>query len=291
MSTSRNPAHSGPGRAVTISTSIDRAVVHRRLPVPGYHPIDITERAGADPGTVTYRFTGRRAAGTIVIVARYGDDADLLPSRVVVYLGAGDPYTRERHRQDLPIVNGITLAGPFWLDPDEYLAQDRPRLHFRRATGEPAPRATEQYATAILTAILIVWRDRPQRPGELRALAVRSAAARLSALQPTIRTARQHLREAIDQVEDVEGAAAALAELAREHSRTGEQPTKGRSWFTAWSHAADHAPTNDDRGILDAGAFATWYTAGNGDDNLAGALAEYLTSPAAAWLPTTYSPR
>jgi hypothetical protein len=290
MSPSRNPAHN-PGRAVTISTSIDQAAVHRRLPVPGHHPIDITERAGADPGTVTYRFTGRRAAGTVVIVARYGEDAELLPSRVVVYLGAGDPYTRERHRQDLPVVNGITLAGPVWLDPDEYLAQDRPRLHFRRASGGPAPRATEQYATAILTAILTAWRDRPQRLGELRAFAVRSAAARLAALQPAIRTARQHLGEAIGQVEAVEGAAAALADLAREHHRTGEQSAEGRSWFAAWSHAADHAPANDDRGILDAGAFATWYTAGNGDDNPAGALAEYLTSSAAAWLPTTHGHR
>lgn len=291
MSTSRNPAGTGAGRTVTVSTSIDRAAVHRRLPVPGYHPIDVIERAGTDPGTVTYRFTGRRATGTVVIAPRFADAAEPLPSRVLIHLGAGDPTIPERHRSNLPTINGVTLSGPFWLHPDEHLAHEKPRLSFRRATGQRAPRATNEYATAILIAILTAWRERPQRLGELRTLARRSAAGRLAALQPDIRSARQHLGEAIDQVAAVEAAAAALAVLVREDDSIGEQSPAGRSWFAAWSHAADHAPTNDDRGILDAGAFAAWYTAGNGDDSPAGALAEYLTSPAAAWLPTIHGLR
>lgn len=172
MSTYRNPANSAAGRTVTVSTSIDRAAVHRRLPVPGYHPIDVTERAAADPGTVTYRFTGRRASGAVVIVPQFADAAEPLPSRVLVHLGAGDPTIPERHRSSLPTINGVTLSGPFWLDP-EHLAHEKPRLSFRRATGERAPRATNDYATAVLAAILTAWRERPQRLGELRTLARR----------------------------------------------------------------------------------------------------------------------
>lgn len=259
--------------------------------MPGYHPIDVAERAGTDPGTVTYRFTGRRATGAVVIAPQFADATEPLPSRVLVHLGAGDPTIPERHRTSLPTINGVILSGPFWLHPDEHLAHKRPRLSFRRPTGERAPYATNQYATAILTAILIAWRERAQRLGELRALARRSAAGRLAALQPDIRSARQHLGEAIGQVEAVEAAAAALAALAREYDSISEQSPAGRSWFQAWSYVADHAPTGDDRGVLDAGAFAAWFTAGNGDDNPARALAEYLTSSAAAWLPTTHGHR
>lgn len=285
MDTSRNPADSALDRPIAISTDIERATVHRRLPVHGYQPIDVTERAGADPGTVTYRFTGHRASGTAVIIPQFTNATELLPTRVAIHLGAGGSRIREHHRSDLPTINGVTLSGSFWLDPHGYLTNDRPRLSFRRASGGLAPRATNQYATAIITALLAAWLERPQRHGELQTLARCSAAARLATLQPDIRSAHHQLGEAMVRVQTVESAAAALATLAHEDDGTGA-PDGERTWFKAWSYAAAHAPTSDNRGVLDTGAFATWYAAGNGADNLSQALGEFLTkAPAAAWLP------
>jgi hypothetical protein len=266
----------------TVPTSLARATVRRRLTLHGgYPPVNIAEQA--DPATATYRFLGRRATGTIVIIPDFGDETEPIPTRVHVHLGAGPRYSHDRDRTDQPVINGVTLHGRLWLHPAALLARDKPRLTFDKTGGS---RTTDDYATAILTAILTHWLNRPQRGDELHTIARQRAASRLAHLHHgAIRQARERLTKARAELAELDQAAAQLADLATQHQHhhpdDGTQRHNRRSWFAAYAHVVrGNQPTND-RDPVDAAAFADWHIHGHGPDQLPDALTEFIESPVA----------
>jgi hypothetical protein len=198
-------------RTITTATTLDHVTVWRQLPIPGRRPIDIRERASAD-GTVTYRFTGPRAAGAITITPTYANDLEAIPTRIRLRLGIHGPATdyRSETRDELPTINTVTLHGEIpALDPGEYLTRTRPGLHFARTGRREASDRTNEYFCQILTAIISSYVARPQTEHERRATAIQHAAARLNNLN------HRHIQPARNALDD---AATHLRHLAAENA-------------------------------------------------------------------------
>ncbi|WP_433294558.1 hypothetical protein ACQP2F_33410 [Actinoplanes sp. CA-030573] len=170
---------------IATATTLDHATVWSRLPIPGRRPIDIRERAAAN-ATITYRFAGVRAAGALTIVPTFANDLEAIPTAIRIRLGIPGPQTdcRSETRTELPVINGVTLHGEIpAINPAEYLARTRPRLYFSRTGSRELSDATNDYFCQILNAIIGSYLKRPQTSNERRAVAIRTAAGRLTRLE------------------------------------------------------------------------------------------------------------
>jgi hypothetical protein len=208
-------------RTITTATTLDHVTVWRHLAIPGRRPIDIRERASAD-GTVTYRFTGPRAAGALTITPTYADDLEAIPTRIRLRLGIHGPATdyRSETHDELPTINTVTLHGEIpALDPGEYLTRTRPGLHFARTGRREVSDRTNDYFCQILTAIIGSYVARPQTEYERRTTAIRHAAARLHNLNHRhIQPALNALNQMRDQLAALDDAATHLRRLAEENA-------------------------------------------------------------------------
>ncbi|WP_199515727.1 hypothetical protein [Nucisporomicrobium flavum] len=207
-------------RTITTATTLDHVTVWRQLAIPGRRPIDIRERASAG-STVTYRFTGPRAAGALTITPAYANDLEAIPTRIRLRLGIHGPTTdyRSETRNELPTINTVTLHGEIpALDPGEYLTRTRPGLHFARTGQREVSARTNDYFCQILTAIIGSYLARPQTKHEQHATAIRHAAARLHNLNHRhIQPARTTLDQMLDQLAALDAAATHLRHLADEN--------------------------------------------------------------------------
>ncbi|GAA1463541.1 hypothetical protein NE857_34090 (plasmid) [Nocardiopsis exhalans] len=134
---------------------------------------------------------------------------------VQVTYGRGPRYTPQDQRQDLPVINRVTLVGACSLDPHravpKYFPARRPRGPYQT---EEAPDKTAAKLAVLVHALVQHWDRLPEAP-QLRAGAVRALAARryreAVAEQQTIR--ERIARERI-LLERAEAAASHQADLA-----------------------------------------------------------------------------
>lgn len=195
-----------------------------RLPLSApYPPLNIAQSSNDRTGETRYRVRGARVTGSLVLTPENpGWDAAIpVPTGVHVQYGAGDRFMSHTRREPF-IVNGITVSGGIVLDPAEFLARERPRLHLHRATGpytsSPLPDRTNRYAVAILCALVEHWYAQPTRDELALAVARRTAAKRLHDLyERHITPTRQRVTELIDELAQHEQLAQELCALASEH--------------------------------------------------------------------------
>jgi hypothetical protein len=207
---------------LTTATTLDHATIWSRLPIPGRRPIDIRERAAGD-ATITYRFTGARAAGALTIVPTFANDLEPIPTQIRISLGILGPTTdyRSETRAELPAINSVTLHGEIpAINPAEYLAHPRPRLYFSRTGSREPSDATNDYFCQILNAIIGSYLNRPQTSTERRSMAIHHAARRLARLENQhIRSARAALDLQLYHLAALGVAAANLRHLAHQNTQ------------------------------------------------------------------------
>ncbi|WP_432983157.1 hypothetical protein [Dactylosporangium sp. CA-233914] len=149
-------------------------------PIPGHDPdtdavnVDILYRPA---GVVAYRLAAPRVRGTIVVTPHVTDE-EPVPRDLVVRFGDGD-HPLATHRDDLPVVDGITVYGGGYCNPHHPDAQPNLVLRAAATVGgalRPAalPVPAHRYLLAVLDGVL-------QRHRQLDLDALAMAAARASA--------------------------------------------------------------------------------------------------------------
>lgn len=216
-----------PTPRLTTTTTLDHATVWSRLPIPGRRPIDLRERATGN-ATITYRFTGVRAAGALTITPTFANHLEAIPTAIRIRLGLPGPHTdyRSETRTELPVINGVTLHGEIpAIDPTEYLARPHPRLHFPRTGPRELSTATNNYFCQILNAIISSYLNRPQTDTERRSVAIQHAARRLSWLEnQNIHSARAALNLQLYHLAALDLAADKLRHLTHQPQLTTPRP-------------------------------------------------------------------
>lgn len=205
---------------MTDSTTPPANVFDLELPDP-YTALTAVETIYSSTGSTVYRLDSQRLTGTLTVQPEAWP-AGLMPDRVTLTLGSqhdDGPIT------DLPVVNGIELAGSCTLRPDH--ADQLPyELHpYRPAPGITGRRAPERGSAQLIVtaqALLRRWATHPQRPALLIAAARHYAPQRLDRLQrDRLIPLRTQLDQTATELTEAEILAAQLTALT--HSTTSHQ--------------------------------------------------------------------
>jgi hypothetical protein len=208
------------------------------LDLPDYGKLLVREQFDLQRGEAYFTIVkGARASGTFTISAyRWGSVA--IPTSVGVWYGRGDAGANQLDRTDLPMVNGVELAGgTHWPDPEHWRSFDPvAHVHARSPTSRissvPAPERTQHRAGAIVLALLGHYIQHPLRPTLQRAAGEYAAALRLRDLRSSVARLHSEIakkKEAIGRLEtqiaDFEQLETELRELADSYTRrtAGEQ--------------------------------------------------------------------